>query len=110
MTDKKRAEALADVFQQIADLQLEAKAILDAAKEAGENVKALRAVAKELITDAAKLEKKFDDENQLEMFREAVQIRRRKGLDGSASERGNTGRGMVSAADDMDGRGHRRAL
>lgn len=103
MTDKKRAEALADVFQQIADLQLEAKAILDEAKEAGENVKALRAVAKELITDAAKLEKKFDDEEQLEFFREAVQIRKRKGLDSSASGKVESRRGMVSDVNHLDG-------
>jgi uncharacterized protein (UPF0335 family) len=80
-----RAEALADVYQQIADLQLEAKSILDDAKDSGEDVKALRKVAKELITDSSKLQTKYDEEGQLEMFREAVQIYKRKGLVGNAS-------------------------
>lgn len=84
-TIKHRAEALADLYQQIADLQLEAKAVLEEAKDAGEDVKALRKIAKELVTDSSKLQKKYDDENQLCLFREAVQIYRRKGIVGGGA-------------------------
>lgn len=65
---------------QIEDLKIEAKAIVDAAGEAGINTKALRRVAKELTMDAAKLAQRFDDEYQIDMFRDEVGLKQRKGL------------------------------
>jgi hypothetical protein len=74
------AEQLSDVYLRIEDAKVEAKSILEAAKEAGVNTRALTKVARELVADSAKLLKKYDDEHQLEMFRDAVGIRERKGL------------------------------
>lgn len=78
--ERKFADELSSVLQQIDDLNLEAKAIIDAAKEVGVNTKALRKVAKEMLMDSAKLMQKFDDEDQLEMFRDQVGLKARKGL------------------------------
>ena len=62
------------------DIDAEIKAIVDAAKDEGINVRALRKVAKELIEDSAKLAKKIEDEKQLDMFRTEVGLLKRKGL------------------------------
>lgn len=78
--EKKFADDLSAILSQIEDLKLEAKAVIDAADEAGVNTKALRKVAKEMLMDSAKLAKRFDDEAQLEMFRDQVGLRARKGL------------------------------
>lgn len=106
-TIKARAEALSDLYQQIADLQLECKAVLEEAKAAGEDVKALRKVARELVTDSDKLQKKYDDEAQLELFRKSVQIYDRKGLlTGCAASEQQRIFDAVSHADrHLDGRG-----
>ena len=77
---KKHAEALSDILMQIEDLKSEAAAIVEAAKNEGVNVKALKKVARELVMDSVKLQAKFDDENQLELFRETVGLLERKGL------------------------------
>lgn len=82
--EHKFAEDLAGILSQIDDLKLEAKAVVDAAAEAGVNTKALRKVAKELIMDSTKLAARLEDEAQLDMFRNNVGLRRRKGLDGFA--------------------------
>ena len=74
------AEELADVMRRMDDLKTEAAAILEAAKDSGVNVKALRKIAKEMIMDSDKLEKRFDDEAQLELFRDEVGLKTRKGL------------------------------
>lgn len=78
--EKKFADELSSVLSQIEDLKIEAKAIIDAANDAGVNTKALRMVAKEMLMDSAKLMQKFDDEDQLEMFRDQVGLKARKGL------------------------------
>lgn len=78
--EKKFADELSSVLSQIEDLKIEAKAIIDAANDVGVNTKALRMVAKEMLMDSAKLDQKFDDEDQLEMFREQVGLKARKGL------------------------------
>lgn len=83
---KEAAELLSNVLMQIEDLKVEAAAIIDDAKERGVNVKALRKVAREMVMDATKLAKKYEDERQLEMFRDEVGIRRRKGLELEAAE------------------------
>lgn len=83
MTDKRKkelADALADIFIRMDDLKVEAAAIIDAEKEAGINVKALRKVAKELAMPAEKLAQRVDDEEQLDMFRSDVGLKARKGL------------------------------
>jgi len=78
---KSYAEQAADILSRMEDLTVEFKALMDAAKEEGINVKALRKLAKELNTSSDKLDKQYADEEQLEMFRVQVGIRRRKGLD-----------------------------
>ena len=62
------------------DIKVEMQALCEIAKQRGVNVKALRKVAREMIMDSAKLEKIFEDEDQLEMFREEVGINQRKGI------------------------------
>ena len=44
------------------------------------NVTLLAKVAKEKITDSDKLRKKYDDEEQLSLFRDVIGIHERKGL------------------------------
>jgi len=78
---KSYAEQAADILSRMEDLTVEFKALMDAAKEEGINVKALRKLAKELNTSYDKLAKQYADEEQLDMFRTQVGIRRRKGLD-----------------------------
>jgi len=78
---KEFAEQLADCLMRKSDIDAEISAIVDAAKDAGVNTRALKRVAKELATDSAKLAKKLDDERQLEMFRDEVKLLKRKGLE-----------------------------
>lgn len=75
------AEQLSDCLMRKADIDVEIKGIIDAAKEEGVNVRALRKVAKELITDASKLAKTLEDERQIDMFRQDVGLLKRKGLE-----------------------------
>jgi uncharacterized protein (UPF0335 family) len=76
------ADQLSDVYVRMEDCKAEAAAIIDAAKDAGINVKALRKVAKELVMQSDKLAAKLEDEAQLSLFREEIGIRERKGLNG----------------------------
>lgn len=78
--NKEFAEQLADVFLRMDDAKAEAAAIIEAAKDSGVNVKALRKVAREMVMDSEKLAKKYEDEEQLDMFRADVGIYQRKGL------------------------------
>ena len=77
---KTYADQLSDILMQIEDRKVEAASLLDAAKEAGIDTKALRKVAKEMVMQADKLNQKFEDELQLSLFREHVGIYARKGL------------------------------
>lgn len=77
---KTYADQLSDILMQIEDRKVEAASLLEAAKEAGIDVKALRKVAKEMVMGSDKLLRKYEDEQQLDMFRIAVGIRQRKGL------------------------------
>jgi len=79
------ADQLSDVYLRMEDCRVEASAIIDAAKEAGVNTKALRKVAKELVMQADKLAKKLDDESQLDFFRDQIGLRKRKGLETRAA-------------------------
>lgn len=83
---KALAEELAKVLSEIDGLKDQAKAIVETAKADGLNTKALRKVAKELITESAKLERQYEDEDQLDMFRAAVGIHNRKNLMMEAAE------------------------
>jgi len=74
------ADDLSDVLMKIEDLKVEASSILEAAKEAGVDVKALRKVAREMVMQSDKLAAKYRDEEQLDMFRAQVGIFKRKGL------------------------------
>ncbi len=80
MSIKEFADQLSDVLMRIEDAKCEVKALLDAAKEAGVNVQALRKVAHEMVMDSTKLAKKYDAEEQLDMFRQEVGIFKAKGL------------------------------
>ena len=74
------AEQLSDVYLRMEDCKAEAAAIIEAAKDADIDVKALRKVAKELTMPSDKLAKRFDDEAQIDMFRDEVGLKVRKGL------------------------------
>ena len=78
---KTYATELAQILSDIEDRRVEAKSILEAAKEAGINTRALSKLAKEMNTDSDKLRKKYDDEEQLDMFRAEAGLFRMKGLD-----------------------------
>ena len=80
-TKAKFASALAEVLVAIEDKKLEAKSILEAAKDQGVDPKALAKVAKEMITDSDKLRKKFEFDEQLDLFRAESGLFRMKGLD-----------------------------
>lgn len=77
---KEFAEQLSDLLIKIEDTKCEVRALLDAAKDAGIDTKALNKIAKELITEPGKLNKKYEQEAQLDMFRVEVGIFARKGL------------------------------
>lgn len=69
---KTYARELADVLRQISEHQEAAKDLIASAKDAGVNVKALRKVAREMVMEADKRQKLYDDEEQLSLFRDAV--------------------------------------
>jgi uncharacterized protein (UPF0335 family) len=76
MTSKNQIQAyapqLAEIFRKIDALNFDAKDLLASAKDAGVNVKALRDSARELNMEAEKRLKKYENENQLCMFRDAL--------------------------------------
>ena len=74
------AEQLSDVYLRMEDCKAEAASIVEAAKDYGIDTKALRKVAKELTMPSDKLSKRFEDEAQIDMFRDEVGLRVRKGL------------------------------
>ena len=74
------AEQLSDVYLRMEDCKAEAAAIIEAAKDSDIDVKALRKVAKELTMPSDKLSKRFEDEAQIDMFRDEVGLKVRKGL------------------------------
>jgi hypothetical protein len=80
------AAQLADIYERAADLKCEERALIDAAKEAGINTRALKRVAKELGADSKKLAQKLADEEQLDLFRSQVGLLRLKGLEGRQME------------------------
>ena len=66
------ARELAARLREIANTQDAIKDIIGSARDAGINVKALRKVARELLMETDKRDKLYEDEDQFEMFREAV--------------------------------------
>ncbi len=78
---KTYAKNLAEILLSIDDLKISAKGILDDAKDAGINTKALATLAKEMNTESEKLRKQYEDEAQLELFRDQVGIHRMKNLE-----------------------------
>jgi uncharacterized protein (UPF0335 family) len=80
MTIKAYAEQLSDILMQIEDLKVQAKSIIEDAKEAGVSTKALNKVAREMIMDSTKLAQRLEDEQQIDLFRDEVGLLRRKGL------------------------------
>lgn len=71
----------ARLLYEIESIKEQIKGLEAAAKKAGVNVKAMRETAKELNTDSDKLARKYEDEAQLDMFRAACGILKRKGLE-----------------------------
>ncbi len=63
------AEELSNHLRKIADEQEVIKDLINSAKDAGVNVRALRKVAREMVMDSDQRAKLYDDEHQLEMFR-----------------------------------------
>jgi hypothetical protein len=80
MSIKQYAESLSDILMQIEDLKVQAKSIVEDAKEAGVSTKALNKVAREMIMDSTKLQRRLEDEQQIDLFRDEVGLLRRKGL------------------------------
>lgn len=78
---RERAEAYAALLAKIDDIKAEMKAIEELAADSGMNVRAMKKVAKEINTDSDKLARKYEDEAQLDMFRAACEILKRKGLE-----------------------------
>ena len=74
------ARKVASLMSQIEDIKIEMTAAIEIAEQQGINPKALRRVAKEMLMDSTKLQKRFDDEAQLEMFRDAVGLIEAKGI------------------------------
>jgi uncharacterized protein (UPF0335 family) len=76
MTTKNQIQAyapqLAEIYRKIDSLNFDAKDLLASAKDAGVNVSALRKVAKELLMEADKRAKKYEDEAQTDLFRDAL--------------------------------------
>lgn len=68
---------LASVYSRIAELKVEEADIVESAKDAGINTIVLRKVAKEMVMDTKKLAKRFDDEEQIDLFRDEVGVRQR---------------------------------
>lgn len=66
------ARQIAGHLQTIEAEQEAIKDLVNSAKDAGINPKALRKVAKELVMDSEKREKLYDDEDQLSLFRREV--------------------------------------
>lgn len=85
-SEKQFTEELAKVYRERDDLAEQAKAIEAAAKEAGHDPKHVRKVAKEMNMDSSKLADRYEAEQQLDMFRDRVGIRRLKGLAAEFSE------------------------
>jgi uncharacterized protein (UPF0335 family) len=80
MSITKFAEPLSDILMQIEDLKVQAKSIVEDAKEKGRSTAALNKLAREMIMDSTKLAKRLEQEAQLELFRSEVGLLRRKGL------------------------------
>lgn len=66
------ARELAGHLREIASTQDAIKDLIGSARDAGLNVKALRKVAREMVMESDKRAKLYEDEHQLEMFRETV--------------------------------------
>ena len=67
-------------MSQIEDIKIEMTAAFEIAEQQGTSAKTLRKVAKEMIMDSSKLQKRFDDEDQLSLFRDAVGLLEQKGI------------------------------
>ena len=79
-TINEHARKIAGLMSQIEDIKIEMKAATEIAEQQGVDPKALRKVAKEMIMDSAKLEKRLEEEAQLDMFRSAVGLLEQKGI------------------------------
>lgn len=69
---KTYATTLVGYLREIDEINGAIKDLTGSAKDAGLNVKALRKVAREMVMESDKRAKLYEDEHQLEMFRETV--------------------------------------
>lgn len=74
------ADQLSDVYCKLEDIKIEARVLIQCAKEAGINTRVLTKLAREMAMQSDKLKKKLDDEAQLSLFRDEVSLHARKGL------------------------------
>lgn len=79
-TINEHARKIAGLMSQIEDIKIEMKAATEIAEQQGVDPKALRKVAKEMIMDSAKLEKRLEEEAQLSFFRDVVGVHEMKGI------------------------------
>ena len=77
---KDYADQLSDLLMQVEDIKAEIAAVIDLAREDDIPVATLRRIAREMIADSDKLARQYEAEAQLDMFRDVVKIRERKGL------------------------------
>lgn len=71
------ARELADSLREIGKIQQNVKDLVNSAKDAGINPKALRKVAREMCMESDKRAKLYEDEAQIEMFRSEVGLTQR---------------------------------
>ncbi len=79
-TINEHARKIAGLMSQIEDIKIEMTAAFEIAEQQGISAKTLRKVAKEMIMDSEKLEKRLEEEQQLDMFRSAVGLLEQKGI------------------------------
>lgn len=75
MTNSQESEYARKIAQHLAAIEIESEAIKDlkgSAKDAGLNVSAISKAAKELRMDADKRQKRYEDEDQLDLLRDAL--------------------------------------
>lgn len=65
MTIKNFAEQLSEAMLAVDDAKVVIKSVVEAAKEQGINIRALKKVAREMIADSTKLAKQYADEEQV---------------------------------------------
>ena len=74
-------EIVVGIMTEIADKQLELRAAVEVAKDQGVDPKTLKKHAAEHLMESSKLEARIADEEQLDLFRQASGILKKKGIE-----------------------------